>query len=208
MEKLAALIGELGHLAALPRADFHKAGVEHPATIGIFTALASQFAFLIASAEDADAPRAAAMALFSMLPNARTLTLEYLMGSAIDRKGIRGEVLKAQLAEVPPEMAEPLRATVTAYEEREERLEKEAIIAYEGYRLASAYLDAVYSRRGYPTHQAWIKDAEERVSTSAGKRILETIQSGQFQDGWIDKVPFSLEPLGAPHLPTQNEQAG
>lgn len=190
-DKLISLIGELGHLVNLPRADFHKTGVQSPVTIGTFTTLAAQIAFLIASAEGANASRAATMSLFSMLPNARTLTLEYLTGNAVDRGAVRKKVVETQLNELPANVSGSIIEIVESFEGRNDSQETEALIAYEGYRLASAYFDSFYSQLGYKTHNAWIKDAENHVKTNTGKDILAIIKNGSFVNWWISKTPFN-----------------
>jgi putative hydrolase of HD superfamily len=190
MEKL---LGELGHLATLPRADFHKAGVEHPVTVGTLSALAAQLAFVIAAAEGGDPQRSAVMALFASLPNARTVVLEYLAGPALDRQAVRRKVIEQQLADLPSgPIAKRLQEIVNAFENRQDQPDREAEFAFEGYRLASAYFDAIYTRRGYATSSAWIHDAEGRVKSATGTAILAGIRQNAFYGWWNDLLPKEL----------------
>ena len=185
-EGFAKVIGELAHLNRLPRSDFFKVGVREPVSIGAFTSLAAQLSFVIASAEKADPCRAATMTLFTMLPNSRVGVVDYLARKLIKIGETRDKALDIQLSEWPESISGPLGSLLKDSENRESL---EARCAYEGYRLASAYFDAVYQRNGFPTKSAWISSARSIVETRTGKEILKAIEAGTFEDWWQPLMP-------------------
>lgn len=184
--ELGKVLGELAHLNHLPRSDFFKAGVTAPVSIGAFSSLAAQLSFIVAAGENADPCRAASMTLFTMLPNARVGVVDYLARAFVKLGEVREKALKTQLDEWPKCVTDSLVPLVTESELRES---PEARCAYEGYRLASAYFDAVYQRRGNPTKSAWITSARDIVETETGKAILAAIEDGSFEDWWRDLMP-------------------
>lgn len=183
---LAKVLGELAHLNRLPRSDFFKAGVDEPVSIGAFSSLAAQLSFIVASGEGADPCRAASMTLFTMLPNARVGVVDYLARAFVKIGEVREKALKTQLDSWPTGVTDSLAGLMAESELRES---PEARCAYEGYRLASAYFDAVYQRRGHPTKSAWISSARDIVETETGKAILSAIEDGSFEDWWRDLMP-------------------
>lgn len=183
---LAKVLGELAHLNRLPRSDFFKAGVREPVSIGSFASLAAQLSYVVAAGENADACRAATMTLFTMLPNARVGVVDYLARSFVNIGDVREKALKKQLGSWPESLAEQLGELL---EDSEKRESLEARCAYEGYRLASAYFDAVYRRGGHATKSAWISSARSIVETRTGKAILTAIEDGSFEEWWQDLMP-------------------
>ncbi len=182
----AKVLGELAHLNRLPRSDFFKVGAREPVSIGAFTSLAAQLSYAVAAGENADPCRAATMTLFTMLPNARVGVDDYLVRSFVDIGNVREKALKKQLGSWPDSLANPLSELLTDSEKRESL---EARCAYEGYRLASAYFDAVYRRNGFVTKSAWISSARSIVETGTGKAILASIEAGSFEEWWQDLMP-------------------
>ena len=183
---LSKVLGELAHLNRLPRSDFFKAGVREPISIGAFTSLAAQLSYVVAAGENADPCRTATMTLFTMLPNARVGVVDYLARGFINIGETRQKAMKAQLESWPESLA---TAVGELLEDSETRESLEARCAYEGYRLASAYFDAVYQRNGFATKSAWISSARSIVKTETGKAILAAIQTGAFEDWWQDLMP-------------------
>lgn len=184
--ELGKVLGELAHLNHLPRSDFFKAGVTAPVSIGAFSALAAQLSFIVAAGENADPCRAASMTLFTMLPNSRVGVVDYLARDFVNIGETRANAAKAQFDNWPKSFSSLLRVL---FEESEKRESLEARCAYEGYRLASAYFDAVYQRNGFVTKSAWISSARSIVETETGKAILAAIEGGTFENWWQDLMP-------------------
>jgi hypothetical protein len=99
---------------------------------------------------------------------------------------VRAKALNTQLEEWPKSITDSLAPLMNESELRES---PEARCAYEGYRLASAYFDAFYQRRGNPTQSAWITSARDIVESETGKAILAAIEDGSFEDWWRDLMP-------------------
>lgn len=183
---LGKVLGELAHLNRLPRSDFFKAGVDEPVSIGAFSSFAAQLSFIVAAGEGADPCRAASMTLFTMLPNARVGVVDYLARAFVKIGEVRERALETQMDSWPKCVTESLDGVMTESETRESA---EARCAYEGYRLASAYFDAVYQRRGHTTKSAWITSARDIVESKTGKAILAAIEDGSFENWWQDLMP-------------------
>jgi putative hydrolases of HD superfamily len=183
-EATVSWLHEAGHLKNTPRTGWQLAGVRGPESVAEHSFRVGVLAYVIAVMEGADADRAAALALFHDLPEARTTDLHSMAKPWIETKP-DARVIEAQTAALPEQLAEPIRALIAEFADKQTL---EAKCAKDADKLECLLQAREYQAQGNPLVEPWIDSMLSAVNTSSGKRLAEAAMRVAPDAWWHDIV--------------------
>lgn len=183
-EAVIGYLHEAGHLKNTPRAGWLVAGVRNPETVAEHSYRVGVIAYILARLEGANAERAATIALFHDVPEARTTDLHSLakphVGVAPDT-----DVAAVQTAHLPPEIANAIKALIGEFAAKESI---EAQCAKDADKLECLLQAREYQAAGNGQVQPWIDTMLSAVKTPSGKRLAEAAMKTPVNAWWHDVV--------------------
>lgn len=168
-EATISFLHEAGHLKNTPRTGWQLAGVGSPESVAEHSYRVGVLAYVIAVMEGADANRAAAIALFHDVPEVRTTDLHSVAKPWIEKKP-DAQVIETQTVALPETLADPIRALIVEFVEKQTL---EAKCAKDADKLECLLQAREYQAQGNPLVQPWIDSMLSAVNTSSGKRLAE-----------------------------------
>lgn len=183
-EAIVGFLHEAGHLKNTPRTGWLLAGIRSPESVADHSFRVGVIAYVIATMEGADANKAAAIALFHDLPEARTTDLHSVAKPWIEVTP-DPSVIQTQTATLPGELAEPIRALIGEFAAKETL---EAKCAKDADKLECLLQAREYLAAGNTLVQPWIDSMRTAVVTEAGKRLAEAAVHTPADSWWHDIV--------------------
>jgi 5'-deoxynucleotidase YfbR-like HD superfamily hydrolase len=175
---------EAGQLSAEPRQGWLMAGVKHPESVAEHSHRAAVIAYVLAVLEGANPDRAAVLALFHDLPEARTGDLPSKARLYVDDPD-PVPVVEDQVAGLPPAAAGAVRAAVAEFEGQGTA---EAWCARDADKIDCLLRAREYQAQGYAGAEAWIGSMVDAVRTAAGHRLAYAARDLPADDWWRDIV--------------------
>lgn len=179
IRQIANFLFELNEAKRTPRNGWHKAGVKNSESVAEHSALAAQFAFILAKMENANAEHAAAIALFHDIGEIRAGDHDLISKIYHDKNGAEEKAHNAQTGDLP--LAGDL---VGYFNERKGRQSPEAVIAKDADLLELAVQARVYEQSGYRSAGLFLKDARAGLKTGSAQKLLNVIEQSNIQDWW------------------------
>lgn len=148
------LFSEFGQLKRQPRSGWELLGITHPESVADHTCRSVFIAYTLAKAEGCDAATAALIAAFHELPETRIGDLTKVAQRYFPEKKEREvEVLKEQLAPLPPAMRDDLFRLLVDFEKD---TTPEQVVARDADYLEVLLQAKEYLDQGYAGAQNWI----------------------------------------------------
>jgi putative hydrolase of HD superfamily len=168
-EAIVAFLHEAGHLKNTPRAGWQLAGIRTPESVAEHSFRVGVLAYIIATLEGADANKAAAIALFHDVPEARTTDLHSVAKPWVDVKHDT-KVVEAQTANLPAELAAPIRSLIAEFAAKETL---EARCAKDADKLECLLQAREYEAQGNPLVKPWVDSMLTAMGTATGDRLAK-----------------------------------
>jgi putative hydrolase of HD superfamily len=183
-QPIISLLHEAGHLKNTPRAGWLLAGIKSPESVAEHSFRVGVLAYILATLEGADANKAATIALFHDLPEARTTDLHSVAKPWVDVEP-DPQVIVTQTAGLPSHLADPIRALIAEFAAKETI---EAKCAKDADKLECLLQAREYQSQGNLLVQPWVDTMLSAVVTDAGKRLAEAAVKTAPDAWWHDIV--------------------
>jgi len=181
MKPLANFLYEVGLLSKVRRSGWWLAGVERPESVAEHSFRTAVIAYALALLEGADPERAAAMALFHDIHEARILDMHKVGQRYADWGLAEAGAIRAQLRAMPPRLG---RAVGRYQAELQNQRTKEAVIARDADHLECLVRAREYQETGYKEVKDWIANSRKRLRTASAKRLARACIAARPQEWW------------------------
>lgn len=181
---IATFLYEAGHLKNTPRAGWLLAGVKDAESVAEHSFRVGVIAYVLATMEGVNADRAAALALFHDVPEARTTDLHSVAKPNVTVVA-DAAVIETQTADIPSEVAAPIRALIAEFAAKET---PEARCAKDADKLECLLQAREYEAAGNSQVRPWVDSMLAAVKTSSGKRLAEAAIKVPVDEWWHDIV--------------------
>jgi 5'-deoxynucleotidase YfbR-like HD superfamily hydrolase len=178
---LAKFLYELGQLKRVKRSGWWIAGVENPESVAEHSFRTAAIAYLLAKLEGADTGKAALMAIFHDMGEARTNDLHRIVRRYVNWENVDQTVLKDQSKRLPAQISEEM---IPLLSEFEEALSLEARIARDADLLECLVQAREYQALGYKEVTDWMINAKAALVTDSAKRIAEECLETEPKEWW------------------------
>lgn len=178
---VANLIYEAGVLFQIRRSGWWLAGVTSPESVAEHSFRAAVIAFVLATREGCDPERAAALALFHDLHEARVLDMHKVGQRYADWEQVESRAIEEQLAGLPGALREEIKSYKTSFQKRSDR---EAIVARDADHLECLVRAREYQSQGQGQVEDWIKNSRRRLATGSAKRLARELLRTDPQKWW------------------------
>lgn len=183
-EAVAGFLYEAGHLKNTPRAGWLIAGVRDPESVAEHSYRVGVIAYVLAAMEGANADRAAALALFHDVPEARSTDMHSVAKRHVTVQP-DSAIVEAQLAGIPDAVAAPIRSLIAEFAAKETL---EARCAKDADKIECLLQAREYQAAGNQQVQPWIDTMISAPSTASGKRLAEAAANVPPNVWWHDIV--------------------
>ncbi len=183
-QPIIGFLHEAGHLKNTPRAGWQLAGIKQPESVAEHSFRVGVLAYVLATLEGANAERAAAIALFHDVPEARTTDLHSVAKPWIDVTH-DSQVAEQQTEALPAELSAPIRALIAEFAAKET---PEARCAKDADKLECLLQAREYEAQGNPLVQPWVDSMLTAVVTASGRRLAEAAVKTAPDAWWHDVV--------------------
>jgi len=183
-EATIGFLHETGHLKNTPRAGWLVAGERQPESVAEHSFRVGVIAYVLALMEGANPDRAAALALFHDVPEARTTDLHSVARPHVTLTADTS-VIAVQTAGIPEEVAQPIRALTAEFAAKETL---EARCAKDADKLECLLQAREYQARGNPQVQPWVDTMHDAVKTASAQRLAAAAVSLSPNAWWHDIV--------------------
>ena len=181
---VAGFLYESGHLKNTPRAGWQIAGIRQPESVAEHSYRVGVIAYVLAHLEGCNADRAAAIALFHDVPEARTTDMHSVAKPHVTVVPDT-TVIAAQTAGLPDAVAGPIRELIAEFALKESG---EARCAKDADKLECLLQAREYQARGNHLVQPWIDSMLAAMQTASGKRLAEAAAKTPVDSWWHDIV--------------------
>lgn len=191
---VASFLVEAGHLKNTPRAGWPIAGIRDPESVAEHSYRAAVIAYVIALTEGANPERAATLAVFHDLPEARTGDIPSI-GKPHVRLVPAAGVAAVQTAHLPASIADSIRGLIGEFEAK---TTPEALCAKDADKIECLLQAREYQAQGYTLVGPWIDTMVTAVRTESGKRLAAAALEVAVDSWWHDIVAsYGQEKSGA-----------
>lgn len=184
------LIFEIGHLKRTGRTGWSLLGVSNPESVAEHSHRTAAIAYMLAAASGANADRAASLAVFHDLAEARTMDIASV-GKRYLHKVDDVDVVAHQVAGVNDEISERLLGLIREYVAQET---EEAKIAHDADKLECLAQAMEYSEQGYSQSELWKKGSMDSLvldkARAFGDELLRTFP-GKWWSGFVERYRSS-----------------
>ena len=162
---LANFLHELGHLKRVPRSGWALVGVARPESVAEHSWRTAAVAFLLVRQEGADPYRAAGLALFHDLTEARTGDPHHVTRRYLDTRTVEPRVLEDQVEALPADLGAAVR---DAWQEVQEQGSAEARLVKDADRLECLLQAREYQQAGHDTAE-WQETARAGLTSETAR---------------------------------------
>jgi putative hydrolase of HD superfamily len=180
-----SFIFELGHLRRIKHEGWRIVGVDDPDSVAEHSLRAAQIAFVLASMEGKDPYKVCAMAVFHDMGECRIGDLHKIAARYVEADEER--VVKDQTIS----LGETGKDIFDMWNQIDNRLTPEGIIAKDADYLEQAFLAREYVEKGYRHAQEWINNVRDALQTESAKKLIDELECCGYNDWWahLKKVP-------------------
>lgn len=183
-DHLVGYLHEAGHLKRTRRAGWWIAGVRDPESVAEHSFRTGIIAYVLAVMEGANPDRAAALALFHDMTETRIGDIAST-GRAHVRIASPQDVTKAQLADLPSQVADPIADLVAEFDAKET---VEARCAKDADKIECLLQAKEYKAQGYTLVDPWADTMVGAVRTESGKKLAQAAIKSPVESWWWDIV--------------------
>lgn len=181
LKPVADLIYESGVLSRVRRSGWWLAGEGRPESVAEHSFRTAIIAYMLAIMERANPDKAAAMALFHDLHEARVLDMHKVGQRYADWDRAEAKAMKEQLDGLPVHLKTKISEYKSDFQLAESR---EAIITRDADHLECLVRAREYLAAGNPQVKDWIANSRRRLRTGSAKRLAaQCLRTGP-QDWW------------------------
>lgn len=191
----AAFLVEAGHLKHTKRAGWWIAGVRDPESVAEHSYRTGVIAYVLALMEDADPHKAATLALFHDVPEARIGDIPST-GKQFVSTAPAEDVIATQTEHLPAALAGPIRDLIAEFEAKET---PEARCAKDADKIECLLQAREYQAQGYQLTQPWVDTMVSAVRTEAGQRLVQAALTAPVDEWWREIVSS----YGMSHKPNE-----
>lgn len=175
-----AFLTEAGHLKNLDRAGWRIAGLRNPESVAEHSYRVAVVAYVLAVMEGCNPDRAATLAIFHDIPEARIGDVPSV-GKPFVRTAPAADVIAVQTAHMPADLAGPVRDLIAEFEAKES---PEAQCAKDADKLECLLQAREYEAQGNPLVRPWAESMATAVKTLAGRRLAEAAMHAPADQWW------------------------
>lgn len=187
----AAFLIEAGHLKRTKRTGWWIAGIRDPESVAEHSYRTGVIAYVLALMEGVDANKAAALALFHDLPETRIGDIPST-GKKFAQTAPAEDVIATQTANLPAELAGPIRDLIAEFEAKET---PEARCAKDADKIECLLQAREYQAQGHSLTQPWVDTMVAAVRTESGKRLAEAAAQVPVDAWWREIVSsYGMKP--------------
>jgi putative hydrolase of HD superfamily len=185
-QAIVGFLHEAGHLKNTPRTGWSLAKIPQPESVAEHSFRVGVIAYVLAVMEGANPDRAAALALFHDIPEARTTDLHSVAKPHVTVAPDR-DVIAVQTAGLPPTIAERIQALIAEFGAKETL---EARCAKDADKLECLLQAREYLAQGNQQVQPWVDSMLAAVVTESAQRLAEAA-IGTSPDAWWHDIVAS-----------------
>ena len=178
---------EAGLLKRVKRSGWWVAGIENPESVAEHCFRCAVIAFYIAHQENVDPYKAAVMALFNDIHEARINDLHKMGHYYIDFREAERKVFKHQIAELDKRVLKSLEDVRHEYEAQKT---KESIVTRDADILECLIQAKEYVDNGYPIAKTFFKRAPDHLKTVTAKKLWAEALKWDSHAWWQNVVKF------------------
>ncbi len=178
---------EAGLLKRVKRSGWWVAGIENPETVAEHCFRCAVIAFYIGACEGVDPYKAAVMALFNDIHEARINDLHKMGHYYIDFREAEKKVFKDQIAALDAKIIREFECLRSEYDGQQS---PESIVTRDADILECLLQAKEYVDNGYPMAQTFFKKAPGYLRTSTAKKWWAKALAWSSHDWWQDVVKF------------------
>ena len=178
---IAKYLYELGQLKRVKRSGWWVAGVKDPESVAEHSFRTALIAYILAQREGANPEKAALMALFHDVPEARVNDLHRIGRRYVNWENAEGKAVEEQSKRLPEKMAERI---TSLFAEWEEAASAEARVARDADLLECLVQAREYQALGYSDVSDWISNAAGALSTDSAKEIADQCIHTEPKEWW------------------------
>jgi putative hydrolase of HD superfamily len=187
----AAFLVEAGHLKRTRRAGWWIAGIRDPESVAEHSYRVGIVAYVLALMEGADPHKAATLALFHDLPETRLSDIPST-GKPFVQCSPAQDVIEAQTANLPADIAGPIRDLIAEFEAKET---PEARCAKDADKIECLLQAREYQAQGHSLTQPWVDTMVAAVKTDSGRRLAEAAVRAPVDEWWREIVSsYGIKP--------------
>lgn len=188
---LATFLYETGHLKNTPRTGWLLLGINSPESVAEHSFRVGMIGIALASLEDADVGRVAALCLMHDLHETRIADVPSV-GRAYVTTAVPEAITAHQTANMPHHVADTFRGLTAEYEAVETI---EAKLAKDADKLETLLQALEYRTQGYATEE-WQRTSIEALRTKTAQELAQAIIAGHPHD-WFSAFQASYHELRA-----------
>ena len=168
MKNISKFLYEIGLLKHVKRSGWWLAGIRDPESVAEHSHRAAAIAYLLAVMEKADPERAACIALFHDIHEARVSDLHKVGQRYVEWSDVEELAIADQLSGLPRAMAGRLQGLKSAFQQKKS---KEAVIARDADYLECLVQACEYRAQGNTSVEDWITNCRKRLATKSARRL-------------------------------------
>jgi putative hydrolases of HD superfamily len=180
---MANYLYEIGHLKYQKRTGWWRMGVRDPESVAEHSYRTAVIGYILASLEQADPERTAALCLFHDTAETRIGDLHWVTKRYLRTKEGEQVAFNEQTEHLPQDIADKVRALVGEYEERTSR---ESLLAREADLLECLLQSREYEMQGYSKGAEWARICREGLQTETAKNLADACLNGDPGDWFQD----------------------
>ncbi|MCJ7450290.1 MAG: HD family hydrolase [Candidatus Nanohaloarchaeota archaeon QJJ-9] len=179
---LAYFLSEINQLEKVPRTGWLHMGIDDPPSVAEHSYQVAVLAYLIAKMEGEDPQKAASIALFHDLGEARIFDMHWIAQKYFDTDEAEEEAFR-DIAE----RAEPIEEDINDYfDEYEERDSEIAKIVKDADHLTYAMTSKEYISQGYEKLEVYFDRSMELLKTDSAKKLGEQLRDMEPREPYRD----------------------
>ena len=192
-KSLVNFIFELNQLKRQRHSGFQLAGVKNPNTVAEHMFRAAQIGYILAVMEgDANPEKVTCMLIIHDNGEARIGDQNKVSARYFSKKSVEENAFLEQLEGLGEDIQKRWK---NYFEEYEERITKEGIVAKDADWLETAFQAKEYIGTGYKSAQNWIDNVKGALETESAKKIIEEMEKTEFTDWWQDLKKMTYKKL-------------
>lgn len=180
----AKYLYEVGTLKHQKRTGWWRMGVRDPESVAEHSHRAAIIGYVLALLEQADPERTAVLCLFHDTAETRIGDQHWVTKRYLQVKEGEQVASHEQTEQIPPFIAEKVRALVSEYTVK---LSREALLAHEADLLECLLQAREYAMQGYAKGDEWARICREGLQTGTAKELADACLAGDPGE-WFEDI--------------------
>ncbi len=181
MKDIMKYLYEIGQMKRVQRSGWWLAGITDPESVAEHSFRAAILGYVLASLEGADPQKTAMLCLFHDTHETRINDLHRVAKRYIETRQSEREAFREQVERLPQEIAMPITAFISEYEEK---ASLEAKVAHDADLLECLIQAREYQACGYADVQDWIVNCQAGLKTASAKDLADACLRTEPKEWW------------------------